>query len=362
MRKPSVSQVIRRAVLLHVSLSAPCLIACSGETKPSTFEAGAGDARSDALPTSPCQVLSSASGPVNGGACISWDGILTGTPAECGAVDAAAVPLSTCQRLCPANPMPDAGNMSPVAYCSISTCSGCCPASTACFDVECTYGICGTGRRPAGLGRFPPRRGEGAVARRLAEMAFLEAASVRAFERLAGELRLHRAPRRLVRAARRAVRDEERHARAVGALAERAGAVLRCPQVRPGRARSLEAIARENAVEGCVGETFGAAVNMVQSMTAGDRSVRSTMGHVARDELQHAELAWAIARWIEPRLEPAARRRVARARGKAMQRLNVTGPAGVDEETVRRLGLPTAGQASAIARDLAAALGLPPCG
>jgi hypothetical protein len=185
-------------------------------------------------------------------------------------------------------------------------------------------------------------------------MAFLEAASVAAFERLASELRAHGAPRRLVRAARRAACDERQHAQDVGALATRAGAILRAPRIGPISARSLEAIARENAVEGCVGETFGAAVAMVQGMRAGDPTVRSTMRRVARDEMQHAELAWAIAEWITPRLDPAARKRVAGARRRAAHRLMASCRGPVDEEVVRRLGLPTASQAWGIARDLSA--------
>jgi rubrerythrin len=130
------------------------------------------------------------------------------------------------------------------------------------------------------------------VARYLAKAAYLERASVTAFVRLAEELAAHGAPTRLRRAALRAARDEILHARIVARLAERAGAPsIDQPRVRAARVRSLAALAIENAVEGCVYETFGAAVGLAQAMTASDAKVRAAMRRIARDEMQHAELA-----------------------------------------------------------------------
>ncbi|HEX8791622.1 MAG TPA: ferritin-like domain-containing protein [Polyangiaceae bacterium] len=142
-----------------------------------------------------------------------------------------------------------------------------------------------------------------------------------AFERLARELAHHGAPERLLRALHRAARDEERHADSMGALARKAGASTQRPRLRRTRPRSLEAIALENAVEGCVRETFGAAIVLAQAFTAADPDVRSAMRKIAPDELRHAELARRVARWIEPRLQPAARERVARARARATRDL-----------------------------------------
>jgi hypothetical protein len=42
---------------------------------------------------------------------------------------------------------------------------------------------------------------------------------------------------------------------------------------------------------------------------------------IAADETRHAELSWAVARWAEPRLAPAARRRVQAARSAAVSEL-----------------------------------------
>jgi hypothetical protein len=187
-------------------------------------------------------------------------------------------------------------------------------------------------------------------------MAYLEAASVPAFERLARELAAHGAPERLKRAASRAARDEERHARVMKALAEKAGARVPQPRVRKARVRSLEAIARENAVEGCVHETFGAAVATAQSMTASDACVRAAMRSIVQDELRHADLAWAVAQWLHSRLEPAARARVARARCRAARALLRQVSREVHPDLATYLGIPRARHARAIARDLAESL------
>src|SRR5258708_38720960 len=92
----------------------------------------------------------------------------------------------------------------------------------------CTYyRLCGS--RPAGacLRRAARSSSRG---RWLADAAWMEAASVRAFQRLARELAAHGAPLELVREARRAARDEARHARVMTTLARRHGE--RVPRVR----------------------------------------------------------------------------------------------------------------------------------
>src|SRR5207244_884717 len=121
--------------------------------------------------------------------------------------------------------------------------------------------IGGTGRRPAGL-VAPSRSGRGGdeVGAYWARAAHLEAASVHAFRTLAADLHAYGAPRRLVEAASRAAGDEVRHARACATLARRHGSSPVPVVVRSPPSRSLVEIAEENAVEGCVRETWGALV------------------------------------------------------------------------------------------------------
>jgi hypothetical protein len=190
-----------------------------------------------------------------------------------------------------------------------------------------------------------------------AQMAWLEAASVPAFERLERELECLGAPKRLRDASRRAARDEVRHARAMRAHATRAGAVVPAAEVDPVReARALEEIAIENAVEGCVRETFGAAVAALQAARAGDVSLRRTMRVIARDEARHAELAWEIAAWADERLDHAARARVREARARAIADLTREMASGPDPDTVAALGVPTAAEAQAMLESLGGTL------
>jgi rubrerythrin len=201
------------------------------------------------------------------------------------------------------------------------------------------------GRRPAGLARPRPCAGD-ATARWLATAAHLEAASVPAFERLAGELADHGAPRRLVAAARAAARDEVRHAARLGALAIARGVRPAPVVVRPRRARSLAAIAVENAVEGCVRESYGAIVARRQAAAARDGEVRAAMARIAPDEARHAVLAHAIDAWATPRLTSANRRRVAAARRAAVVELRAALVAPVPPRARAALGLPSPADAA----------------
>jgi hypothetical protein len=229
---------------------------------------------------------------------------LVGDPNACGfdPISRAASP-DTCRRLC--------------GHSAVSICwyyPG--PAGSTAY-VECG-GAC-EGRRPDDLAPCAPR-GD-AVGRWLAQIAYLEAASIDAFRTLRAELRAHRAPKRLLHATSRARRDEVRHARTTRALARRYGGASKLPTTDASRVRSLEAIATENAIEGCVRETYGALVAMHRAKHAVDPVVRAEMRRIARDETRHAALAWAIARWIRPRLDTGARTRVDEAQRRAVDSL-----------------------------------------
>jgi hypothetical protein len=209
---------------------------------------------------------------------------------------------------------------------------------------------CAIGRRPEGLAPAPLAEGDGALGHWWAEVAYLEAASVPAFLRLASELEALGAPPALPLAARRAANDERRHRRIARSMAARHGVRAREPGPGPSEVRSLFEVARENAVEGCVGETYGAAVAAWQARTARDPLVRAVMAEIARDEAEHAALAWAVGLWADSRLAPGERRAIDRARHDAGATL-ASQVAGDDPEPSLRaaLGLPSARAASEIA-------------
>jgi hypothetical protein len=206
--------------------------------------------------------------------------------------------------------------------------------------VSSESGVC-IGRRPPGLAA---RRGRGAtpLGAYFAEVAQLEAASVPAFAMLRDELRAHGAPEELVARAEEARRDEIRHARVMRALARRFGGRVSRPRVQRRPVRSLEAIALDNAVEGCVRETLGALVGGYQARTSRDAEVRRAMGPIARDETRHAELSWAIDAWVCSRLPRAARARILDARRDALREVMADADRAPEPALARVAGLPGA--------------------
>ncbi|MEZ4360481.1 MAG: ferritin-like domain-containing protein [Kofleriaceae bacterium] len=212
-------------------------------------------------------------------------------------------------------------------------------------DVTYTYyngdGCVVAGRRPAGLQALRGGGGDRA-ADWLARAAWLEAASVHSFVQLARELEQAGAPRTLVAWAMSSANDELRHATMVTRLALRYGATPQVPEIAPVSGRSLEALALENAVEGCVRETWGALLALWQSRTALDPDVRRVFAQIARDELRHAALAWAVDRWLAPQLTGEALDRVAAARHVAMEDLTRS------HEAIPALGLPDLNAARAL--------------
>jgi hypothetical protein len=219
--------------------------------------------------------------------------------------------------------------------------------------VSCSYKstpTCyGLGRRPASLLESGAAAASGVLGDHFAQAARLEAASARAFRVLARELAFHSAPSSLVRAARRSAVEEGHHARATRRLARRFGATpLRARYGATLPVRTVEGIATENAIEGCIRETYGAAIAWWQARQAGDRRIARAMARIAADETRHANLSWDIAAWAEQRLTPAARERVERAKANAVAALRAEIDREVAPDLVKTAGIP----ARATAREL----------
>ena len=260
----------------------------------------------------------------------------------------------------PASDVPDGGFSMPcqaAAFCNkycpgieYTTCCGPYASSSGSgYELDCILDCSGPGpgRRPSGLvAETTPEHGC-AVGRYFAHAAHLEAASVHAFRRLARELALHGAPSALVADARRALRDEVRHARMTRRLAAAHGSAPPRVRVTENAPRTLEAIAVENAVEGCVRETFAALLAVYQARAATDPAVRDAMTHIAPDETRHAELAWAVDDWLRTKLSRVARRRVAAARRAAVAEL-VAGAAECPPSLAQAVGLPNLAQTRAL--------------
>ncbi|HEX8791353.1 MAG TPA: ferritin-like domain-containing protein [Polyangiaceae bacterium] len=197
-----------------------------------------------------------------------------------------------------------------------------CPTSPATTTVTCVQ-ACG-GRLTEGYRAPDGVRDEG---QRLAALSYLEAVSVYAFERLASELEVHRAPAQLLRAARRARRDEVRHTAMTARLARERGGCPRSPEApASNRTRPLLEMALENAVEGCVRETYGAVQGLIEAQTSRDRGIRRAMKSIASDECRHAELAWAVHAWAMPRLSANERLHVERGMRDAIAEIAARDP------------------------------------
>jgi hypothetical protein len=342
-RSRSIAHAVRRAAI-H-GLAIPVLsLGCGGKAEP-TEPTEPAEASVPAEASAPACAVSSTTS--IGGGCGDEQFPLDGTFDSCGTYappsgGQAVLPPSQCAVICPQS------SGSAALSCSIYARA----PNDGSMAIDCVYQTCPEppplGRRPAGLYPYSAEPELTPMARQLALMAHLEAASVDAFLHMARELDAHQAPASLSRAARRAARDEVRHARTMARFAERSGARVSAPRVKSSPVRSLEAIAIENAIEGCVRETYGAAVSSMQAAQAKDARVRAAMKRIAEDEARHAALSWAVARWIETRIDTNARRRIAAARAEAVETLAREVAACTESMVTERLGLPTAAQSRAV--------------
>lgn len=140
------------------------------------------------------------------------------------------------------------------------------------------------------------------LARHWATAGLAEHSSIAGFARVVLDLVACGAPADLVVRAQQAGIDESVHARLCFELASAyagrpvgPGPVPLGPSA--GVRDSLVRLAVSTAVEGCVGETVGAHVAAVLRDRATDPAVRALLDRVAREEAEHAALAWATLRW-----------------------------------------------------------------
>ena len=224
--------------------------------------------------------------------------------------------------------------------------------STATADaglvVLCDFTTVCEGRRPAGYQPPSDDASSPLLGRYFARMAASEAASVSAFRQMAEELAEHGAPLELIEDAQRAAAEEERHFRIAAALAKLHGAKPACGVVAPRRRRPLLELAVENAREGVVRETLGAAVGFWQAAHAEEQAVRRAMRRIASDEAGHALLSWRVDAWAREGLSAVERARVDLARDAALATLARDADARVAVELVRRAGLPSPAVARAL--------------
>jgi hypothetical protein len=169
-----------------------------------------------------------------------------------------------------------------------------------------------TGIRPEdaafwrGLPDFDPTRLDSAQRQRVgtlwAQRAQMEHGSIASFAKFSLQLLGVGAPPQLLEASHRAAIDEVHHARLSFAVASKllganlgpAGIPLAGDLLGDG---SLANVALETVRDGCVGESLAAAEAEAAAREAVDETIRAAMRSIARDEAQHAELAWRFVAW-----------------------------------------------------------------
>ncbi len=189
----------------------------------------------------------------------------------------------------------------------------------------------GIGRRPDGL-VVCDAEGASEAGAFFARMEQLERAAVVAFARAAIELRARDAPPHLVRDVIRARREEETHVVIAARWRAHFGGVLGAIHVPSEGARSLEDLARENAAEGCVHETWGAVLALAHARRAASDEALDAMSRdlhvIAADEASHAALSHRLDAWMRTSLSPRARRALDHARRDAIEEVR----ASLDED------------------------------
>ena len=181
------------------------------------------------------------------------------------------------------------------------------------------------------------------------EAARAEAASVPAFLALGRDLVRARAPRALMRRAVAAAREEVHHARLCEDLASRSAGVslathLPSTPVAPAEDRTalFTRLALESWHDGCVGEAVAARRAELAFEGCRDERTRVALGHIARDETRHAELAWSVLAFAlnegGPRVRDAVAAALATSSTSSSDDAETRGTQDVEPKTWKRLG------------------------
>ena len=188
--------------------------------------------------------------------------------------------------------------------------------------VTCEYTMCAVeGRGHANIAKLTRATGASEMNRYFIRAYHAEASSVAAFVQLRAELKQHGAPEELLQRCMKAAVEEVHHARMMAKLIRDAGECI--PELDFGRIskRSMFELALDNAVEGCIFETYSALKAHYQSKHATDPRVRTVMKVVAPDETRHAQLAWDIHHFLMSKLSEDEQELIRHAQHQAAQQL-----------------------------------------
>ena len=174
------------------------------------------------------------------------------------------------------------------------------------------------GRRP--MGHIEHQTSNQDLGNHFANCAYLEAASVDAFIELAEQLRTWGAPADLIQRCLIAAEEERNHTQLMDGLAKMYGGHRPVPSAELQSNTSLFEVALHNAVEGCIHEAWAACVAMHQAIHA-DVSIKRIYTHIAKDEIEHAQLSWDLHEWFHSQLSENERHLLRLAQLKAIEQL-----------------------------------------
>jgi hypothetical protein len=162
-----------------------------------------------------------------------------------------------------------------------------------------------------------------AVTNHYLDMAAMEHASVASFARFSLQLMALGAPAELLRDAHRAALDEIEHARTSYALAAMFGKTNVGPDKLPVAIAPIDAsvsvFVKALVLEGCVGETLGAAEGRAAARCVMLREMAQALSTIADDEERHATLAWRTLKWALETFGESARDAAAAGFGEAIK-------------------------------------------
>ena len=205
------------------------------------------------------------------------------------------------------------------------------------------------GRMPNGLQTgHNQATAQNSIARYLADMTTMETAAITAFKYLVKELKAYGAPSSLIAHAQLAVEEEQRHAEMAGLLAAAHQAEVSEILVADFALRSLFEIALENAIEGCINETFAAACGLWQSEHAQMPVFKEVIAHITDEEMGHAALSWEIHEWLMPQLTSSQQQSINNAQAEAVETLITNFKQKGDPAQQLAFGLPDKTGATAI--------------
>ena len=221
---------------------------------------------------------------------------------------------STCSTLC----QEQAG----VYYDYLCSCDYQGVDSSGAHPVTCEFTVCAVeGRGHGEIAKLQKATGASELARYFVRAYHAEASSVAAFLQLRAELQAHGLSKALQERCAQAALEEVHHARMMAKLAGDEGCDLPTLDFGHLPKRSLFELAMDNAVEGCIFETFSALKAQYQAQHATDTRLLALMKVIARDETAHAQLAWDIHQSLMARLSKVEQKQIQEAQQQALQAL-----------------------------------------